>query len=958
MSRPSRTCRPLLSTLALACAVSIALSSVATDARAADGSAYNVRQFDIPAQALETALVQFQTQSGTRVQLPPGLTGRGSAVQGALTPEAALRQLLTGTPWQVVVRPGGEYALVPSRDSDTPGTLVTAPLSVQGSGDADGTYQGKSEYDERSLNAIPASHGQITSLLRMNPAVQLDGGANSSNRPGDLEPADISIHGAAFWQNLFMVDGMSVNNDINPSNREYAYVNASATELHGNTSQGIALDIGLVDRVVVYDSNVPAEYGGFNGGVIDAVTRMPSKDYHGSVSATHTRSSWAKYHLDDWKKDEFYDTPAIADGYVRNQPEFATTTWRLNLEGHFTDTFGLLGSFTRKRSEIYNQRMLNESMEQGGASLPTFTNVFRQIDNYFLKGVWTPTERLMLETGVNYEPHQSEHFNRNAMNGDFIIDGGGTNVGMTLTYEGDRVVQTHKLNGSLLEHSRTGGPGWFARWRHSPEINWGERRPTGLALYGTFGDLHQEQESVGYQGKFEWSPVELFGGEHRFAAGVGLSRTEAVYERKQQYTDHGVGALRPTRTCVDANGVLDDRHCSTSPLTFPEGMPASSGFRPGDGQYANQVFLYKAGRFEVEQNAWTVWAEDDMRAGNARFRPGVRIDSDDYTDKTTVAPRLAVEYDFAADGSSRLIAGINRYYGRNIFDRALRVGRESLEFTMSRGSNLVWSTPVPTALNTTLLGDLDVPYDDEWTLGFQQIAWNTAFDLKYVKRKGRDQIITVRVDGPVPDPTVRQTFHYAYENIGHSDTDSVSLTVQPQRQFEWGGTSTHVQLIANWTDIERSHNDPDGARYGYNYFIQYRGQVFRYNERPVENFARPWTVRILTQTEIPALDLTVGSFLSWRGPYKAAWYTGESAEYESDQIDVYEPRDFGTAMTWDLRLAWAKRLGVKQETVFANLDVTNVLNRRNVASHIDDFAGGYEEYELGRHFQLELGYRF
>ncbi len=944
--------------LLLASAIATALSAIVPSIALAQQGETDIRQFDIAAQPLTGALEEFTRQSGRQMVVPRNMAGRSAAVRGALDADSGLAQLLQGSGWSAIPTADGSYRLGSTQLDGVEAGAVTAPLSVEGRGGDDESFQGKTAYSQRDLQSIPASHGQITSLLRLNPAVQLDSGANSSNRPGDLEPADISIHGAAFWQNLFMVDGMSVNNDINPSNREFAFVNASSTELSGNPSQGIALDVGLVERVDVYDSNVPAEYGGFNGGVVDAVTRMPSQELRGGLSMTHTRSAWAQYHLDDWKEDEFYETPAIADGYVRNQPDFATTTWRLNLEGHLTDTFGLLGSFTRKRSDIFNQRLLNESMEQGGATLPTFTNVFRQIDNYFLKGVWTPTSRFMLETVVNHEPHQSEHFNRNALDGDFIIDGGGSNVGTTATFEGESVVQTHKLNWSSLEHSRTGGPGWFARWRHSPEINWGERRPGGLALYGTFGDLYQEQESVGYQGKFEWMPVEMLGGEHRFAVGAGLSRTDALYERRQQYTDHGVGALRPTRTCIDTNGVLDDRHCSTSPLTFPEAMPASSGFRQGDGQYANRVSLFKAGRIDVEQNAWTLWAEDDMRFDRVRLRPGIRIDGDDYTDQTTVAPRLAFEYDFAEDGSSRMIAGANRYYGRNIFDRALRVGRESLQYTMSRGPDLVWSTPIPAALNTTVLGNLDVPYDDELTLGFRQVTWNTAFDLKFVNRKGRDQVITVRVDGANPDPTVRQTFHYNYENIGRSDTDSVSLSVQPLSVLEIAGTLTSAQLIANWTDVERSHNNPDGARYGYNFFIQYEGQVFRYNERPVENFARPWTARIFSQTQIPALNLTLGSFLSWRGPFTAAWYTGESVEYEGDDIDVYMQRAFGTAMTWDLRLAWENRIGVKQETLFANLDITNVLNRRNVATHIDNWAGGYEEYELGRHFQLELGYRF
>ncbi|MBD9479083.1 TonB-dependent receptor [Pseudoxanthomonas sp. PXM02] len=955
MSRFSRARRPLLHTLVLTSAVSVALSSLAVDAMAADGSAYNVRQFNIPAQSLESAIAEFENQSNAEVQVPQGVTGRGSAVLGALTPEAALRQLLAGTGWMVSVRPGGEYALVPSGEAGTPAAVVTAPLSVQGSVASEGIYQGKTEYDERALRSIPATNGHITSVLRLNPAVQLDGGATSSNRPGDLEPASISIHGAPFWQNLFMVDGMSVNNDINPGNTDYTYVNSSPTELHGNTSQGIALDIGLVERVDVYDSNVPAEYGGFNGGVIDAITRMPSKELHGSVSMTHTRDAWTKYNIDKWKEAEFYDTPAIADGYVRNQPEFETTTWRLNLEGHLTENFGLLGSFTHKRSDIYNQRMVNESMVDAGASLQTFTNVFRKIENYFVKGVWTPSDRFMLETVVNHEPHQSQHFNRNALEGDFIIDGGGSNVGMTATIEGDRVVQTHKLSWSSLEHSRTGGPGWFARWRHSPEINWGQPTPGGLALFGTFGDLYQEQESVGYQGKLEWAPIELWGGEHRFAIGAGLSRTEAIYERKEDYTDGGIPSLRPTRTCTDANGVVDTRHCSTSPVTFPANMPVP-GFVQGDGQYASFVDLYRAGRIKVDQTAWNVWAEDDLRISRARIRLGVRVDGDDYMDKTTVAPRLAFEYDLAADGSSRLIAGANRYYGRNIFDYALRVGREALEYRLTRGPDLVWSDPVRTALNTTVLSDLDIPHDDEWTLGFRQVAWDTAFELKYVNRRGRDQIVAVEIEGPNPDPTVDQTSHYTYQNIGKTDTDGVSLTIEPLQEITLGETYTRAQLIANWTDVDRSHYSYESR--GNDYFIKYNGAFIRYNERPIGNYSRPWTARIATQTRVPALGLTVGSFLSWRGPFSAAMYTGGAEMYEGQMVDVYARRDFGTAMTWDLRVAWESRIGVKQETVFANLDVTNVLNRRNIASHIDDWAGAYEEYELGRHFQLELGYRF
>lgn len=950
MKRPPHAVRSRqFASLLLSSAIAATLNVALTVPAFAGQQGTELPTFDIAAQPLPAALAQFARQSTVPVDIPAGLGGVSAPIRGQMPAEAALAQLLAGSGWIAVRAPQAGYRLQALAAAGMSAPLVTAPLAVTGHSAGVQGYQASRQYSQRELQSIPGRNGHLTNLLRINPAVQLDNNVNSSNRPGDLEPADISIHGAKFWQNQFMVDGMSVNNDINPGNRNYAYVNASVSELHGNPSQGIALDIGLVERVDVHDSNVSAEYGGFNGGVVNAVTRMPAREFAGSISTTHTRNAWARYHIDSWKQAEFYDTPAIADGYVRNQPEFETTTWRLNLEGHLSDTFGVIGSFTRKHSDIYNQRVLNQSMRDNGAQLEAFTSVFRQIDNYFLKSVWSPAPHFMLETVFNHEPHQSEHFNRNAKDGDFIIDGGGTNAGLTATWEGDRLVQTHKLNWSTLEHSRTGGPGWFARWRHSEQINWGD--PRGLALYGTFGDLYQQQDSLGYQLKLEWSPLPLLGGEHRFALGGGIVETEAAYQRRQAYTDGGIPALRPTRTCTDANGVVDTRHCSASPLTtlWP-------GFAPGDGQYASYVDLYLAGQIKVDQRAWSLWAEDDIQMGRARLRPGLRIDADNYMDKATVAPRLAFEYDLSGNGHSRLTAGANRYYGRNVFDYALREGREQLHYRMSRGPDLVWDDPVPASLNTTVFRQLEVPYDDEWMLGLRQLAWDTAIELKYVQRQGHDQIRKRRVSGPVADPGVHQSSHYRYENSGRSRTRSLALTVQPLREIAWAGTSTTAQLIANWTEVESNHESYSDVLS--DEVIQYQGRFMAWDERPLENYNRPWTARILTQTSVPALGLTIGNYLGWRGPFSAAMATGRTVQYQSGQVDVYERRRFGTSMTWDLRLAWERRLGVQQETVFSNLDITNVLDRTNTSAYIEDWQGSYAEYELGRHFQLEIGYRF
>lgn len=124
-------------------------------------------------------------------------------------------------------------------------------------------YEGSREVDREQIERMPAGNGDITSLLRTNPAVQFDNSQLSSKTPGEISPANISINGQPHWQNLFTLDGMGMNNDLDPGNTAN-----NASELPGR-SQGLAVDTDLLESITVHDSNVPASFGGFNGGVVD-----------------------------------------------------------------------------------------------------------------------------------------------------------------------------------------------------------------------------------------------------------------------------------------------------------------------------------------------------------------------------------------------------------------------------------------------------------------------------------------------------------------------------------------------------------------------------------------------------------------------------------------------------------------------------------------------------------------
>src|SRR5690606_29503306 len=234
-----------------------------------------LRIYDIPAQDLAGALLGFGQQSGLQVGAPsPLLAGKQAPrVQGRMSAVQALDQILAGSGLVWRFEEQGVRIVAPEREAgmlELGNTLVqgrqTLPMGTQGVG-------------RQQIEGLPAGYGDITSLLKLNPNVQFDDAQLSSKTPEEIAPANISINGAKFYQNAFVVYGMNINNNIDP-----AASNPNLLDSVPGRSQGLALDTDLLEEVKVLDSNVPAAYGQFTGGVVEATTRMPSKALHGKLS--------------------------------------------------------------------------------------------------------------------------------------------------------------------------------------------------------------------------------------------------------------------------------------------------------------------------------------------------------------------------------------------------------------------------------------------------------------------------------------------------------------------------------------------------------------------------------------------------------------------------------------------------------------------------------------------------
>lgn len=126
---------------------------------------------------------------------------------------------------------------------------------------------------------------------------------------------------------------------------------------------------------------------------------------------------------------------------------------------------------------------------------------------------------------------------------------------------------------------------------------------------------------------------------HKPTLGAELNYTKGTYRRDKDY-------FRYTYT-----GSIDD-----------------SGMYNG---YLNNVTRFQAGSHAADYTNYAVFLDDNIQYGKLTIRPGIRLDRDDFVNRTNIAPRLSGNYDVFGDGKTQIIAGANRYYGRSMLTYAL-----------------------------------------------------------------------------------------------------------------------------------------------------------------------------------------------------------------------------------------------------------------------------------------------
>jgi Carboxypeptidase regulatory-like domain len=209
-----------------------------------------------------TGVVRAVTTDKDGIYNTPGLPAGSYEI--TVSAPGFVTQVWTG----VTVAVGGDRVLNVALQPGSPEKVVrqTAPAAPvsQASGCCGGSVNSSTvrntPLNGRDWTQLATLQAGVTGIQAGNPT----GVGNADHGFG----AAVSVSGARPDQNSYRLDGISIND----------YSNGAPGSVLGDN-----LGIDAVDQVSVLGSNYPAEYGRTSGGVINAVTRSGTNDFHGDV---------------------------------------------------------------------------------------------------------------------------------------------------------------------------------------------------------------------------------------------------------------------------------------------------------------------------------------------------------------------------------------------------------------------------------------------------------------------------------------------------------------------------------------------------------------------------------------------------------------------------------------------------------------------------------------------------
>lgn len=788
---------------------------------------------------------------------------------------------------------------------------------------------GKTVYSKEDLEKTPNSSKNITDFLKVNPNVQFSQSQNASGSQAELKPAEISINGAQTFQNNFIVNGVSNNLLINPTDSE-----SNTMHSFGTGSQAMAVNTDLLCSLEVLDSNVSAAYGQFTGGVINAKTCAPNTEIgkiHGSITYDYTESDWARYNIISQKEQDLFEEPSEA-----NQKEYTKQGLSTNIYGKLSEQWGF-NSYASKRTSVIPVL--------SGFDSPKKIDQERKNINLGTTLFYSPSETTKAKFGFDYGILDSLNYADSRRNSESTLETETVTLFSELEHRFGPATLTHKLNFQNSDSNRQSDKNYGLIWHFAEgSKDWTDSKTVSEGTM--LGQLEQNQTALSYDAQAAFDLFKIGQTQHNILAGVGYSHAEVDWRRASDVliTNSNSTNLKNlgNYTCLP-----DDLLCDTN--TTIQGWT---------GQYFALASIYKAGQFSAQQDRFNAFIEDNIQwSDHFSTRFGIRADYDSLSSNFNIAPRSSMSYKPFQDDRLHILAGWNRYYGQQTLGTELNDAMGELLYKATRPNpETDWVESMSSSSTSTRRSELKTPFSDETVFGINSQIKNWDLGLKWVNRKYQDEISRNRTDIPQDG----FNFSYEYANDGHGEADIYSLTLKNREPFNIAGTQHLFALGFDYSEIFRSYIDytseyKDAEQ---DRLISYDGKIIQWADRPAQNFNQPWTARINWDIAFDSAPIKLSNYFSYKDSYDDMISNGK-IDYNGSKIDSYIASEIKPKFTWDMRTTYDINLGKDLKAIFG-LTINNVTNRINtyVTGATSTSSTPRVMTEIGRQFIADVTFKF
>lgn len=806
---------------------------------------------------------------------------------------------------------------------------------------------GTQKITEEQMERRPTNNGNITELLKTNPNVRFSSTSEGSMSGGEIKPDDVSFHGEKYYNNNFIINGMSNNDNLNPGASSGRIADSqppgtNAHDLPSGDTQSFWIDTSSLKSVEVFDSNISAKYGSFSGGVINAELKDPDLDKRsGKVYYRTTNDSWAKFHIDPDRENSFLSATAL-----NLQPDYLKQSYGFVLSQPISDKAALRLSYNRTTSDIqfYHSTLQTYDAQRNLSDAGQYGNVQRRINETLtLNGVYFPDNGDLWRTTIIYSPHSERYYKPNVVHGGFTNTGGGVqaSVGWEKQFENVKMKSFfgYKKSGNTIEQEMDD----YYNYRPSDYLNW--ISGSNLARMGGYGKFRTEKQTYTLKQDYEVNEFEWKDIQHKIIFGWDANLANAKYKRDTESTNYSVFVKDSNVIC---NG---DVACIV-----------------GD-QYASTKQVYETRNVSVSDNQFGAYIEDRMKWKKLEFTAGLRVDHNGFYGTTNFAHRLSTSYDLFGDSSTRLFGGYNRYYNGSMLAYKLRqdIGRAYRQSrTLNTDGTLgEWQDARIVYNSNQDVSKMKNPYADEINAGISQQIGDMLSTFKWVHRESRNQLL--RTSATRSDGSAYSTL----SNNGWTKNDTLTLTLTPKSGYKSDWFNLGYNFGFSYNKTKTNYKYYESTDEDVEYYIVNKKLIYAPNGLVPADFNSPWQAHLDLNFEFPKLRLTWDHRFSYAKGQNYFYQPNGNTVFSCDGANtsntvyreacgdfvgdakIYEEGYKASHLLVDWRFSY-KQPTFKDQYLQIDLDINNVLNRRVAAKSAD----GNTVYKMGRNFWLGASYNW